>query len=148
MADLSKLLRKLNINGGKLSNDNAFLDELEATDSLFSNLSTTSGIFHGMRLVITRPWAASNQMMKSFFTSTIGEPNRLKPIRQIETLKRFQSSHLSASHKNKFPYGEADIACIHVAVKVSVHVHHQPALAWSNKTKNSTTSLTIIISAE
>jgi hypothetical protein len=32
MADLGKLLRKLNINGGKRGNDNAFLDELEATE--------------------------------------------------------------------------------------------------------------------
>jgi hypothetical protein len=130
MADLGKLLRKLNINGGKRGNDNAFLDELEATEFTIFQPLDNIGYFS---------WNASGDYktlssIKSddeilLYLDYNGEPNRLKPIMQIETPKRFQSSHLSASRKNKFPYGEADIACIHVAVKVSVHVRHQPALA-------------------
>ena len=130
MADLGKLLRKLNINGGKRGNDNAFLDELEATEFTIFQPLDNIGYFS---------WNASGDYktlssIKSddeilLYLDYNGEPNRLKPIRQIETPKRFQSSHLSASRKNKFPYGEADIACIHVAVKVSVHVRHQPVLA-------------------
>jgi len=121
MADLGKLLRKLNINGGKRDNDSAFLDELEATEFTIFQPLDNIGYFS---------WNASGDYktlssIKSddeilLYLDYNGEPNRLKPIRQIETPKRFQSSHLSASRENKFPYGEADIACIHVAVKRGV----------------------------
>jgi hypothetical protein len=130
MTDLGKLLHKLNINGGKRGNDNVFSDELEATEfTIFQPLDNigyfswnASGDYKTLSSI-----KSGDEILR--YLDLNGEQNPLKPIRQIETPKRFHSSHRSASRKNKFPYGEADIACIHVAVMVSVHVRHQPALA-------------------
>jgi hypothetical protein len=143
MTDLSKLLRKLNIDGGKPGNDRLFSDELEATAFTIFRPIDNIGYFS---------WSASGDYKSLIsikskdeilrYLNLDGESNCLKLIRKrIETPKRFQSSHLSATCKNKFPYGEVDIACIHVAVKVSCRyfaslcwhqqLHSPTLLAWS-----------------
>ena len=47
-----------------------------------------------------------------------GMPDRLQSLQQMETPKRFQYP-ASNAHENKFPFGELDIAYLHVATKVS-----------------------------
>lgn len=119
MADLDELLRNLNIGEGKSGDEGALSDQLKETEfSIFRPLAdlsyfswTASGDYKSLSSI-----KSEDEILR--YIDFEGKPERLKPIRQIETPKRFLSPK-STKYKNKFPYSETDIACIHVAVKVS-----------------------------
>jgi hypothetical protein len=121
MTDLEKLLHKLNIDEEKRSISGAFSIELEATEfTIFQPLDNLgyfawkpSGGYKSLGSI-----KSDDEIVD--YLDLDGEPHRLKSIEQIKVPMRFQSSHLSDTRKNKFPYGETEIACIYVAAKVSL----------------------------
>jgi hypothetical protein len=123
MADLEKLLHRLNIDEEKRSNSGVFSVELEATEFTIFQPLDSIGYFSW------KPSGGYKSLSSMKLDDEIidyvdldGEPHRLKSIEQIKVPMRFQSSHLSDTRKNRFPYGETEIACIYVAVKVSMYI--------------------------
>lgn len=123
MAGLDQLLGKLEIDGGR-KGEHDLLDELKATElSIFVPIADVgyfawepSGAYTSLASI-----KSEDEILR--YIDLEGKPESLKSIRQIETPKRFQSPP-STALKNKFPYGEVDIACLHVAVKVSMFPCH------------------------
>ena len=120
MAGLDQLLSKLDIDGGRRGEDDDFPEQLKATGlSIFLPIADlgyfsweASGDYKSLSSI-----KSTNEILHHIDLE--GKPDSLKPIIQIETPKRFQSPK-STAYKSKFPYSEIDIACIHVAVKVSM----------------------------
>ena len=123
MAGLHQLLSKLNIDEGRRRGDDPFSEELKCTElSPFFDPLTDLGYFSW------EPSGAYKSLgsIKSCdeilrYIDLVGKPDNLKPIQQIDTPKRFVSPP-STAYKNKFPYGEVDVACIYVAVKVNTNI--------------------------
>eukprot|EP00804_Cyclotella_cryptica_P003271 CCRYP_010509-RA/>CCRYP_010509-RA protein AED:0.04 eAED:0.04 QI:261/1/1/1/1/1/3/217/337 len=114
MASLYKLLRKLDIDGGE---DSKYSEQINATE--FSILKPISDLgFFGWRPAggYTPLNNVKSKVEVLRFIDLQGRPNRLTPIHQIETPKRFQVAKDSA-FENKFPYSQSDIASLHVAVQ-------------------------------
>lgn len=114
MASLYKLLRKLDIDG----EDSRYSEQINATE--FSILKPISDLgFFGWRA--TGGYTPLNSIKSKVdvvrFIDFQSRPNRLIPIHQIETPKRFQVAKDTA-FENKFPYSQYDIACLHIAVQV------------------------------
>ena len=121
MAGLEQLLGKLGI-ASERKGGNDFSEELKSTELSIFEPVTDLGYF---------AWKPSGSYkslgsIKSedeilHYMDLDGKPDNLKPLSQIHTPKRFQSP-MSTAYKNKFPYGEIDIGCIHVAVKVRMQL--------------------------
>lgn len=117
MASLHKLLLKLDIDGGE---DSKYSEQINATE--FSILKPISDLgFFGW--TATGGYTPLNNIKSHVevlrFIDLQGRPNRLRPTHQIETPKSFQVAKDTA-FENKFPYSQHDIACLHVAVQVSM----------------------------
>ena len=119
MASLDQLLGRLDIDGGKSgSTESDFADQLDSLEfSIFRALNDVgffawkpSGDYKALHSIKSKDEILRYIDMK-------GKPDRLKPTSQIVTPKRFMAPE-DTEFKNKFPYSEIDIACIHVAVKV------------------------------
>ena len=117
MMSLHQLLAKLDI--GRHEEDDVFLEELRKTDL---------SIFHPLSDLGYYSWEPNDATYKSLssiksetevlcYIDLHGKPNRLKPIWQIETLKRFECPDRN-EFENKCPYGEHEFVCFHVAVKI------------------------------
>mmetsp|Transcript_28322 Transcript_28322/g.60592 ORF Transcript_28322/g.60592 Transcript_28322/m.60592 type:complete len:146 (-) Transcript_28322:395-832(-) len=121
MTYLERLLDNLNL-GKEVSNGASFDEELE--DAGFKIFCPISDL--GFFSWIPKGGYKSLSQIKSDreITRHVDEddkPDRLTPLKQIVTPVRFKSP-ISNVFENKFPYGGIDIACIHVATKVTVEL--------------------------
>ncbi len=122
MTDLDRLLENLNL-GKKVSGGSSFDEELEDTDlKIFCPISDLGYFSWNPRGRYTSLSHIKSDREITRLVDEDDKPERLKPLRQIVTPMRFLSPR-SNGFQNKFPYGEIDIACIHVATKVNVEIN-------------------------
>lgn len=122
MASLDQLFSKLGIDGGRDGDKDEFAEELDATEfSIFKPLANLG--YFAWKPPSNSPQYKPLSSIKSekeviCYIDHEGKPDQLKSVKQLQVPKRFVSPP-STAIRNKFPYSEIDIACIHVAVKVS-----------------------------
>ncbi len=117
MNDLDRLLENLNL-GKKDSGGASFPEELDETEfEIFHSISDLGYFSWNSKGRYTSLSQIKSHREIIVHIAEDGKPDRLKAVDQITTPVQFISPR-SNEFKNKFPYGEIDIACIHVATKV------------------------------
>lgn len=117
MTDLSHLLDKLTVADSVAADSGSFGDELARTEFTIFECIADLGYFSWKVNSNTNYKALSGLKSKEEVLRHVdlkGKPNRLVPIHCIELPKRFECP-VPYSYDNKFPYGQTDIACLHVA---------------------------------
>ena len=124
MTDLNQLMSGLAIH---TDTDSEFSHELDKTDFAIFEYISSIGFFtwdpmdigykSGKRYKPLMNISSSSEILCHIDFD--GVPDKLKPISRLNLPRKIKS--LSQKVKqNKFPYGQIDIACLHVAAKVSV----------------------------
>ncbi len=119
MTDLNQLMSGLAIH---TDTDSEFSHELDNTDFTIFEYISSFGFFTwdpmGSRYKPLRNISSSSDILCHIDFD--GVPDKLKPISSLNVPRRIE--RLSGEEKwNTFPYGRIDIACLHVAAKVSVN---------------------------